>query len=157
MAIEIGQQAPGFTLYDNNKKKVSLADYQGKNVVLLFFPLAFTSVCTAELCNVRDNIAVYNDANAQVLGISVDSLFVLNRYKTEQNLNFPLLSDFNKDVSKAYEVLYETFPAFEMQGVSKRAAFVIDKTGTVKYAEICATPGDQPNFDTILQTLVTLN
>ena len=157
MAIEIGQQAPGFTLYDNNKKKVSLADYQGKNVVLLFFPLAFTSVCTAELCNVRDNIAVYNDANAQVLGISVDSLFVLNKYKTEQNLNFPLLSDFNKDAAKAYEVLYETFPAFEMQGVSKRAAFVIDKTGTVKYAEICATPGDQPNFDAILQTLVTLN
>ncbi len=157
MAIEIGQQAPAFTLYSNDKKKVSLTDYQGKNVVLLFFPLAFTSVCTAELCNVRDNIAVYNDANAQVLGISVDSLFVLNKYKTEQNLNFPLLSDFNKEAANAYKVLYETFPAFEMQGVSKRAAFVIDKTGVVRYTEICATPGDMPSFDAIRQTLSSLN
>ena len=157
MAIEIGEQAPGFTLYDSDKNKVSLADYQGKNVVLLFFPLAFSSVCTAELCNVRDNIAAYNDANTQVLGISIDSLFVLNKFKMDQNLNFLLLSDFNKEVAKAYQVLYETFPAFEMQGVSKRAAFVIDKTGTVKYAEICATPGDQPSFDAILQTLSTLN
>lgn len=157
MAIETGQQAPGFTLYDSDKNKVTLADYHGKNVVLLFFPLAFTSVCTAELCNVRDNIDAYNDANAQVFGISIDSLFVLNKFKIEQNLNFPLLSDFNKEAAKAYGVLYETFPAFAMQGVSKRAAFVLDKTGTVKYTEICATPGDQPSFDAIMQTLSTLN
>jgi peroxiredoxin len=157
MAIEIGQQAPGFTLYDSDKNKINLADYKGKNVVLLFFPLAFTSVCTAELCNVRDNIGLYNNSNAQVLGISVDSLFVLNKYKQEQNLNFPLVSDFNKEAATAYEVLYETFPAFGMQGVSKRAAFVIDKEGVVKYAEICATPGDLPNFEAINQTLEGLN
>jgi glutaredoxin-dependent peroxiredoxin len=157
MEIEIGQQAPGFTLYDSDRKKVNLADYQGKNVVLLFFPLAFSSVCTAELCSVRDNISLYNGANAQVLGISVDSLFVLNKFKTDQNLNFPLLSDFNKEAAEAYGVLYETFPAFEMRGVSKRAAFVIDKTGMVTYAEVCATPGDQPSFDAIRQTLAALN
>ena len=157
MAIEIGQKAPGFTLFDSDKKKINLADFQGKNVVLLFFPLAFTSVCTAELCNVRDNITAYNEANAQVLGISVDSLYVLNKYKTEQNLNFPLLSDFNKEVSKSYAVLYEVFPAFEMQGVSKRAAFVIDKAGIVRYAEICPTPGDLPSFDAIRHTLSSLN
>ena len=157
MAIEIGQQAPGFTLYDSDKNKVSLSDYKGKNVVLLFFPLAFTSVCTAELCSVRDNIALYNDANAQVLGISVDSLFVLNKYRQEQSLNFPLVSDFNKEAAVAYDVLYETFPAFGMHGVSKRAAFVIDKTGVVKHAEICATPGEMPSFEAINQVLLALN
>ncbi len=157
MAIEIGQQAPAFTLYNSDRSKVSLSDYQGKNVVLLFFPLAFSSVCTAELCSVRDHIGLYNDANAQVLGISIDSLFVLNKFKIDQNLNFPLLSDFNKETAEAYGVLYETFPAFEMHGVSKRAAFVIDKTGIVKYMEVCPTPGDQPSFDAIRQTLAALN
>lgn len=157
MAIQLGQQAPGFTLYDSDKNKISLSDYEGKNVVLLFFPLAFTSVCTAELCSVRDNIAVYNNANAQVLGISVDSLYVLNKFKQEQNLNFPLLSDFNREASVAFDVLYDVFPAFGMQGVSKRAAFVIDKTGKVKYAEICATPGEMPSFKAIDQVLAGLN
>lgn len=153
MSIHAGQQAPDFSVFDSDKNKVSLADYRGKNVVLLFFPLAFTGVCTAELCSVRDNIALYNNTNAQVLGISVDSLFVLSKYKAEQNLNFPLLSDFNKDASKAFNVLYETFPAFKMQGVSKRAAFVIDKEGVVKYADICPTPKDLPDFAAIQQTL----
>ena len=157
MAVEIGQQAPAFTLYNSDRSKVSLSDYQGKNVVLLFFPLAFSSVCTAELCLVRDNIGLYNDANAQVLAISIDSLYVLNKFKIDQNLNFPLLSDFNKDTAEAYGVLYETFPAFEMHGVSKRAAFVIDRTGIVKYMEVCATPGDQPSFEAIGQTLATLS
>lgn len=156
MSIQTGQQAPDFTLFDTDKNKVSLADQKGSNVVLLFFPLAFTGTCTAELCNVRDNISSYNNTNAKVFGISVDSLFTLGKFKTEQNLNFPLLSDFNKDASKAYDVLYETFPAFEMQGVSKRASFVIDAAGVVRYAEICATPGDLPNFDAIQKTLAEL-
>lgn len=157
MALEKGQSAPGFTLFDSDKNKVSLEDLKGKNVVLLFFPLAFTSVCTAELCSVRDNIAAYNNANAQVLGISVDSLFTLGKFKTEQQLNFPLLSDFNKTASKEYSVLYDVFPAFEMQGVSKRAAFVIDGNGIVQYAEICPTPGDQPSFEKIMETLGSLS
>jgi len=157
MSTQAGQQAPDFTLYDTDKKKVSLADQKGSNVVLLFFPLAFTSVCTAELCSVRDNISLYNNANAKVFGISVDSLFTLNKYRSEQNLNFPLLSDFNKETSTAYGVLYETFPSFEMHGVSKRAAFVIDKEGIVRYAEICATPQDQPDFSAIKQTLEGLH
>ncbi len=157
MPIQIGQKAPAFTLFDTDKNKVSLAEQQGANVVVLFFPLAFTGVCTAELCNVRDNIATYNNTNAKVFGVSVDSLFSLGKFKEEQKLNFPLLSDFNKDAAKAFDVLYETFPAFEMQGVSKRAAFVIDKEGTVKYAEICATPGDLPDFAAIQQVLAGLN
>ena len=156
MAIAIGQTAPNFSLFDSEKNKVTLSELKGKNVVLLFFPLAFTGVCTKELCSVRDNIATYNDTNAQVLGISVDSLFVLDKFKQEQNLNFPLLSDFNKEAAKAFDVLYEVFPAFEMQGVSKRAAFVVDKEGVIKYAEICATPGDLPDFAAIQSTLQSI-
>ncbi|NCT94525.1 MAG: redoxin domain-containing protein [Chitinophagaceae bacterium] len=156
MSIQAGQKAPDFTLYDTEKNKVSLAEQQGSNVVLLFFPLAFTGVCTAELCNVRDNIATYNNTNAKVFGISIDSLFTLGKFRSEQNLNFPLLSDFNKTAAKAYDVLYELFPAFEMQGVSKRAAFVIDKSGVVRYAEVCPTPGDLPNFAAIQETLAGL-
>ena len=157
MSTQAGQKAPDFTLFDTDKNKVSLTDQKGSNVVLLFFPLAFTGVCTAELCNVRDNIAVYNNTNAKVFGVSVDSLFTLDKFKAEQNLNFSLLSDFNKEAAKAYGVLYDTFPAFEMQGVSKRAAFVIDKEGVVRYAEVCATPGDLPNFTAIQETLAGLN
>jgi glutaredoxin-dependent peroxiredoxin len=149
MTIEKGTKAPGFTLYGSDKNKVSLADYAGKNTVLL--------VCTAELCSVRDNIASYNNSNAQVLGISVDSIFTLDKYKKEQNLNFPLLSDFNKTAAADYGVLYETFPAFEMQGVSKRAAFVIDKNGIIQYAEECPTPGDLPDFEAIQKTLEELS
>ena len=156
MAIAIGQTAPDFSLFDSEKNKVTLSELKGKNVVLLFFPLAFTGVCTKELCSVRDNIAAYNDTNAQVLGISVESLFVLDKFKQEQTLNFPLLSDFNKEAAKAFDVLYEVFPAFEMQGVSKRAAFVVDKEGVIKYAEICATPGDLPDFTAIQSTLQSI-
>lgn len=157
MSIQAGAVAPQFSLFDTDKNKVSLADQKGKNVVVLFFPLAFTGVCTAELCNVRDNIALYNNTNAVVFGVSVDSLFSLGKFRDEQNLNFQLLSDFNKEAASAYGVLYETFPAFEMQGVSKRAAFVIDKEGVVRYAEVCPTPGDLPNFEAIQQTLNSLN
>ena len=153
MSIQKGQQAPDFSLFNTEKQKVNLAEHKGKNVVILFFPLAFTGVCTAELCNVRDNISIYNNTNAEVFGVSVDSLFVLNKFKAEQNLNFPLLSDFNKEAAKAYDVLYDTFPVFEMMGVSKRAAFVVDKTGIVQYAEVCATPGDLPNFAAIQTVL----
>ncbi len=156
MSKQVGEKAPDFTLFDTDKNPVSLADQKGKNVVILFFPLAFTGVCTAELCNVRDNIGIYNNTNANVFGVSVDSLFSLGKFKAEQNLNFPLLSDFNKDASKAFGVLYDTFPAFGMQGVSKRAAFVIDKEGTIQYAEVCPTPGDLPDFAAIQGCLATL-
>jgi glutaredoxin-dependent peroxiredoxin len=157
-AIKIGpgQAAPDFSIYDSEKKKVSLSDYKGKNVLLLFFPQAFTGTCTKELCSTRDNIAVYNQANAQVLGISVDSVFTLAKYKEDQQLNFPLLSDFNKEVSAAYGSLYDTF-VFDMKGVSKRAAFVIDSQGIVQYAEVLDTASDLPDFTAIQKTLSNLN
>src|SRR4030095_9833057 len=154
--IETGQKAPTFELYNSEKQKVKLEDFKGKNVLLLFFPLAFTSTCTAELCSVRDNLANYNQLNAQVFGISVDSLHTLNRFKQDQQLNFPLLSDFNKEVSTAYGSLYETF-GYGMKGVSKRSAFVIDKEGIVKYAEVLENAGEVPDFTAINQALAALN
>jgi peroxiredoxin len=155
MAISAGDQAPAFALYNTEKQKISLEDQKGKNVLLLFFPLAFSSTCTAELCGVRDNIAVYNSANAVVFGISVDSHYSLRKFREEQHLNFDLLSDFNKEVSGEYEALYETF-GMEMRGVSKRAAFVIDKEGIVRYAEVLENAGKVPDFGKINETLKNL-
>lgn len=155
MAIEIGQPAPQFSLFNTEKEKISLADQKGSPVVLLFFPLAFTSVCTKELCNVRDNISFYNNLQAKVFGISVDSLFTLKQFRQEQNLNFDLLSDFNKEVSGLYGSLYEQF-GFDMKGVSKRSAFVIDKDGVVRYAEVLENAGEIPNFQAITATLEKL-
>jgi glutaredoxin-dependent peroxiredoxin len=156
MKIEVGQQAPDFTLFDSDKQPVTLSSLKGSNVLLLFFPQAFTGVCTTELCNVRDNIANYNNANAKVLGISVDSVFTLGKFKEEQKLNFPLVSDFNKEVSTAYDTIFDVFPVFGMKGVSKRSAFVIDKEGVIKYAEVLESPGDLPNFDAINTTLAAI-
>ena len=104
----------------------------------------------------RDNLAKYEGNNAKVLAISVDSLFTLEKFKIENNYNFTLLSDFNKNVSRAYGSLYENF-VLDMKGVSKRSAFVIDKEGTVKYAEVLESAGDLPNFEKVKETLSTLN
>ena len=120
MPLQIGQIAPDFTLFDSDKKKVSLNEHRGENVLLLFFPFAFSSICTAELCTVRDNISKYDSVQAKVFGISVDSLYTLAKFKIDQNLNFTLLSDFNKEISYTYEAFYETF-SYGMKGVSKRA------------------------------------
>lgn len=156
MKIETRSKAPEFTLYNSEKNKVSLSDYKGKNVLLLFFPLAFTGTCTKELCGVRDNISQYNNSNADVLGISVDSLYTLAKYKEEQHLNFQLLSDFNKEVSAAYGSLYPTF-GFGMHGVGKRSAFVIDKEGLVQYAEVLENASEIPDFTAIQKTLAQCN
>ena len=156
MKIEIGQKAPDFTLHDSDKNKVTLSDLKGHNVLLLFFPQAFTGVCTKELCGVRDNIALYNNANAKVLGISVDSVFTLQKFKEEQQYNFPLLSDFNKEVSNLYDSIYHDW-ILDMKGVSKRSAFIIDKEGVVKYAEVLESAGDVPDFAKIQEVLAGLS
>jgi peroxiredoxin len=155
MKIKPGQQAPDFSLYDTDKNKITLSDLKDHNILLLFFPAAFTGTCTKELCSVRDNIGLYNDADAKVFGISVDMIYSLSKYKEEQGLNFSLLSDFNKDVSIAYGCLYDTF-SYEMKGVSKRAAFIIDRDGIVRYAEVLENATDLPNFDTIQKILQSI-
>lgn len=152
MSIQVGQLAPQFTLPNTDKQMVSLESLKGQKVVLLFFPMAFTSVCTTELCSVRDGIAFYNGTDATVLGISVDSPFTLAKFKEDQNLNFPLLSDFNKTTAAAYGALYENF-VLGLQGVAKRSAFVIDREGAVQYAEVLESAGDLPNFTAIQDAL----
>lgn len=156
MSIAIGQTAPDFTLYDSEKNKVTLSELKGQPVLLLFFPLAFTSVCTKELCSVRDNIGLYTTINAKVFGISVDALQTLAKFKEDQHLNFTLLSDFNKEASRAYGSIYELF-GFNMKGVSKRSAFVIDKDGIVRYAEVLENAGEVPDFEKIQDCLNSLN
>ena len=155
MALQIGQPAPDFTLFNSDKKKLSLNEHRENNVLLLFFPFAFSSVCTAELCTIRDNISRYNGVEAKVLGISVDSLYTLAKFKADQNLNFTLLSDFNKEVSYAYKAFYETF-SYGMKGVSKRAAFIVDKAGLVQYVEVLENASEQPKFDLIIRRLEEL-
>ncbi len=158
MTIRKGDNAPDFTLYDSAKNKISLSDYAGKkNVLLLFFPMAFTSVCTEELCTVRDDIANYENDQAQVLGISVDSVFTLAKYKEEQALNYPLLSDYNKEISALYGTIYDVFTDMGMKGVSKRSAFIINKQGVTQYVEVLENAGKVPDFEAILEELKRLS
>lgn len=154
--LHTGDKAPDFTLRASDKSQVSLKDFRGQNVVLLFVPAAFTGVCTKELCAMRDGLNDYQRLDAQVLAISVDSLFTLGKWKEDQGFNFTLLSDFNKTASKKYDVLYKEF-VFEMKGVAKRSAFVIDKEGIVRYAEVLDNAGEMPNFEEVKKTLQSLN
>ena len=146
--IQVGEAAPDFSLFDHDKNIMTLSAEKISNVLLLFFPLAFTSVCTKELCSVRDDLKMYERLNVKPFGISVDSLYSLKKFREEQHLNFPLLSDFNKEVSTLYGCLYNEF-SYGMKGVSKRSAFLIDKQGIVQYAEVLENAGDQPNFKEI--------
>ncbi len=146
--LKVGDRAPGFKLPSDEKKMISLEELEGKKIVLLFFPMAFTGTCTKELCMMRDDIGRYQTLNAEIIGISVDSYFTLAKYKEVYDLNFKLLSDFNKEVSKSYGCLYEEF-GLGLRGVSKRSAFVIDAEGIIRYEEILDNPGDLPNFELI--------
>ena len=152
MPLKVGDKAPAFTLYSDEKKEVSLKDYAGRNLIVLFFPMAFTGVCTEELCTMRDSLADFNSMDADIVAISVDSPFTLEKFKEAEGLNFPLLSDFNKEVSRQYGSLYETF-VLGMNGVSKRSAFVVDGDGVIRYAEVLDNAGNQPNYDAIRATL----
>ena len=155
MSVQAGQDAPDFTLRNTDMQDVTLSSFRGqKNVVLLFVPFAFTGVCTSELCSVRDNLTNYSTLNAEVLGISVDSPFAQKQWKEKENLNFTLLSDFNRQACQAYGAYFADLRG--LQGVAKRAAFVIDKSGKVQYAEILDSPANLPNFDKIQETLQSL-
>ena len=155
MAIAQGNKAPEFTLKTKTAEgleEVSLADNFGKKkTVLLFFPLAFTSVCMDEMCSVNQSLDDYSSLNAQVYGISVDSPFTQEKMAEVDKLQFPLLSDFNKEVSKAYDVLFEDLLGFK--GVAKRSAFVIDEEGTILYAESSDDPKQLPDFEAIKAAL----
>lgn len=155
MTLQIGSQAPDFTLptkTDNGIKEIKLSQILGESmVVLLFFPFAFTSVCTDEMCSVSSNLNAYEGLNAQVLGISVDSPFTQEVWALQGDIRFPLLSDFNKAVIQAYDVFYEDF--LGLKYVAKRAAYVIQKNGKIAYAWASDDPKQLPDFDVIQATL----
>ncbi|MCH7973609.1 MAG: peroxiredoxin [Bacteroidetes bacterium] len=155
MLLKVGDKAPDFSLLNSNVEKVSLSDFRGKNVVLLFFPLANTGTCTKEMCTFRDELKSYEDLNAQVLGVSVDSPFALQMWAEKNNYNFPLLSDFNKEVSASYGALYDVFVPgkLDFKGVAKRSAFVIDKDGNIKYTEVLEDAGNEPSYEAIKKAL----
>src|SRR4030095_16484356 len=152
MALKVGDKAPNFTLPSLTPSKdvtnISLSDHKGKNVVLLFFPQAFTGTCTTEMCTMSDNFNTYKNMNADVFGISVDGTFVQKAFAEKNNINIPLLSDFNREVVKAYDVQRPEF-AHGMKGTAERAVYVVDKDGVIRYVEVMASPGDQVNFDVI--------
>lgn len=152
MALKVGDKAPDFTLPSftpsEDVKNISLADSKGKNVVLLFYPMSFTGVCTAEMLAVSEGFNKFKDLNADVLGISVDGTFVQKAFAKQNNIPFPLLSDFNKEVIRKYDVVHPEF-AHGQKETAKRSVYVIGKDGTIKYVEVTPTPGDQVNFDAI--------
>ncbi|MCY1530768.1 putative peroxiredoxin [compost metagenome] len=148
MALQVGDKAPNFKLFNSELKEVALGDYKGKKLVVHFFPMAFTGTCTTQLCTMRDSFGYYEGMNAAVVGISVDSPFTLAKYKEVEAYQFPLLSDFNKEVSQAYHAFYDEF-VLNLKGVAKRAAFVINEEGIITYAEVLDTATDLPDFDAI--------
>src|SRR5919197_3305462 len=147
MPVDVGSPAPDFTLTNQERQPVTLSAQRGNPVVLAFFPAAFSSVCTKELCTFRDSLAKLNQAKAQVYGISVDTFFTLKAFQDQQKLSFPLLSDFNKDVTRRYGVFNEE--VIGLKGIAKRAGFVIDENGVVRHREVLDDARNEPNYDKV--------
>ena len=152
MALAVGSKAPAFTLVNTEKKEVSLTGFAGKLLVINFFPAAFTGVCTAQMCSNRDELSYYNNIGATVAGVSVDMPFTLGVFKSQNNINFDLLSDFNKKMIRDYDMYLEDF-TLGLKGVAKRGVTVVDGSGTVVYAEETANPGTQVNFAALKDAL----
>jgi peroxiredoxin len=157
MAADVGQKAPDFTLFDSGKQETKLGDSKGKNVVLAFYPGAFTGVCTTEMCTFRDRFDSFNSSNAQVFGISVDGIFAQKAFSDANNLNFPLLSDYNREVVTAYGVALPNFAGMDGYTASQRAVFVIDKEGVIKFKWIGENPGVEPDYDEVQRQVDQLN
>jgi peroxiredoxin len=154
MVLRIGQKVPDFSLPDYNKQERKLSEFLDRgSVVLSFFPFAFSGVCDKEMCTFRDSMTRFNSINSQVIGISVDSLFTLKVFAQTYNLQFPLLSDFNKKVVRTYDVLQNNWVAFGYRGVSKRATFVVDRNGVLRHRWVTDVPSQEPPYEEILVTL----
>ena len=154
MSADIGSQAPDFTLMNEERQPVTLSGQRGKPVLLAFFPAAFSSVCTKELCTFRDSFARLGQSAAQVYGISVDTFFALKAFHDAERLTFPLLSDFNKDVMRDYGVLNENM--IGLKGIAKRAVFVIDRQGIVRYREVLEDARNEPDYEKALAAVTAL-
>jgi glutaredoxin-dependent peroxiredoxin len=155
MAVVVGSKAPDFTLTNQDREAVTLSQLRGQPVVLAFFPAAFSSVCTKELCTFKDSMAQLGKANAQVFGISVDTFFALKAFQDQQKLTFPLLSDFNKTVIRDYGVFNEDM--IGLKGIAKRATFVIDKDGIVRHREVLEDARNEPDYEKVFKALASLS
>jgi peroxiredoxin len=155
MAITIGSKAPDFRLVDTDRKERSLDEFLSKKTILAFYPGAFTGVCDKELCTLRDAMTNFNNMNAQVVGISVDSPFANKGFADVNRLTFPLLSDYTREVCKKYTGVHENFAGVQGYTTSKRAVFVLDKAGIVKYSWITENPGVEPPYDEINKALAS--
>jgi peroxiredoxin len=155
MSVDVGAKAPDFTLPNQDRENVSLsAALRNGPVVLAFFPAAFSSVCQQEMCTFRDSIAELNKTNAQVLGVSTDTFFALKAWADAQRLNFPLLSDYNKNVIRSYGVVNPDM--IGLKDIAKRAVFVIDRDGTVRHREVLDDARNEPDYDKVKQALASL-
>ncbi|WP_188680879.1 peroxiredoxin [Thermogymnomonas acidicola] len=157
MAVNVGEKAPDFQAIDTNLKVKKLSDYRGSKVVLAFFPGAFTSVCTKEMCTFRDSMAKLNGLNAKVVGISVDQPFSLAEFAKANNLKFDLLSDASREISKKYDVLHENFVNVPGLTASKRSIFILDRDGVVRYKWVSDDPSKEPDYKKIEEELAKLN
>jgi peroxiredoxin len=156
MAVEVGQSAPDFTLYDTDRKQRSLSEFKGKNVVLAFFPAAFSGVCTTEMCTFRDRSDQFNSMNAQVVGISVDPPGSQKAWSDQNHLQFPLLSDFNRQVVNQYGVAFQNLGGMQGYVAANRAVLVLDKNGVVRYKWVALSPGTEPNYDEVREAVSKL-
>lgn len=157
MVVKVGDKAPDFTLIDQDRKPRSLSEFRGRKVVLAFFPGAFTSVCTREMCTLRDSLPSLSKLDAEVIGISVNDPFTLKAFADQNRLGFTLLSDYNREVSRLYAGLHEDFIGMKGYSVAKRAVFVVDKEGVVRYSWISEDPLKEPNYDEIQQALAKIS
>jgi len=146
MPADVGQKAPQFTLVNTDLKAVSLSEFSGKNVVLAFYPAAFTGVCQKEMCTFRDALNDFTSANTVVLGVSVDSPFANKEFAAKNGLNFPLLSDITRDVIAQYDVVFNDLAGVKGFTVAKRSVFVIDRQGVIRYKWVAPEPKVEPNY-----------
>ena len=153
---QVSEKAPHFTLIDSARKQVSLSDFAGKTVVLVFIPAAFTGVCTKELCSFRDSIAAFNDVGATVLAIDVDAPFTNAAFAEKNGLNFPILSDYDRKAVRAYGIAHDDFAGLTGYTAAKRSVFVIDGSGTIRYAWVAPNPGVEPNYDEVKAAVAAL-
>jgi len=154
--IDIDMKAPDFTLVNQDMKKITLSDYQGQNVVLAFYPGAFTGGCTKEMCTIRDEIADLENLNAQIFGISVNDPFSNKAFHEENVLNFPLLCDYTREVVKKYGVYHEDFAGLKGYTAAKRSVFILDAEGIIQYRWVTEDPRVMPPYDETKQKLANL-
>ena len=153
----INEIAPDFNLKNTEKNDIALSSFKGKTVVLAFYPGAFTGVCDTEMCSLRDSMNSFNDLNATVLGISVDSPWANAEFAKKYEINFNLLSDYNRDVSKAYDMIFNGLGGLEGYECSNRGVLIIDGEGLIQYRWVAENPGIEPNYSEIIEKVKSLS